>query len=1081
MVVEDNVIDNRRVVLRDELMKILPETTDASIAVGYFFISGLAVIIEPLSRVKTRLLISTSTNAATAEALLEGLHNLRAIRKEVEKTNYINNDSRAEVLKDASAGMKESLELMSQTADDKNTVKRLIDMIAKQKLEVRIYPKEKLHAKAYLFESRSSSLVQGVGIVGSSNLSIAGMSQNSELNLKTYHSPDLKQLLGWFNELWEISVPFNNDLKIIMEESWAGRVYSPYELFLKAAYLEHKDKLVEQHKIDPVWGTTFPNLFQFQKNAVDQCLTMFELYGGVIIGDVVGLGKTYVGIALLKYLQLQGYRTMIVCPPSLVPMWDKFCEDYEVDAKVLSRGKLSQENYDLYRDYRYKSRDLVLIDESHHFRNNNTRQYENLQQFMQARNASAILLTATPFSNTANDIKNQLMLFHRSHVTQIPPANETDLDAYFRMVNNGEANLVDLLRNIMIRRTRRYVLNQWGHIDKQGRKYLMIDNKKMYFPHREMKTIRYNINKVYKRKYRTIVGYIDEKNLTLTRYSVGRHLKDEYKNAEPYRELSVAGQKLVGLIRTLLLKRMESSLEAFKSSIRHYINTHTIFIKLLEEGIMPIGDVSYTSMYELAQTDPDAIDDPTTIEEFKKKLERGGGPKYKLDAFNVESLIQEIQNDIETFEKIEGLINRLTPIGDEKLQLLQKLLDGYSDKKVIIFTEFSTTAKYLYQHIKWVGNKEQVDSETNNIIQSARRFDPKNNPGDYSSVAESDEITLLITTDVLAEGVNLQAGNVIINYDFHWNPTRLIQRAGRVDRIGSENTTVYVHNFLLDPEMEEDLGLELAVDAKIDRIQQIIGEDHKILKENERVNTADNYAIYSGDNEILDHEEANPLEPTPIEKLLREIQIKNPELWKRIQTIPDGIQGSDHLFSNRGGRLLLACESSDKNGEKFQKYYFVDKNHVIDEIRATQALQLLESTDTATYPLPDDYNGLVDAGWRRFISDIEQIEARSEVTRLKPVQTWILEQLMKAVSRDKFSSQKDTIETLRRAFSVPITTGKLNKELNKIRSSKISDDDLIENLSQLYRHYDLQNLTTDQSSTLSIQRILYSRYIGDTS
>lgn len=1079
MVREDNVIDNRRVVLKDELVKILPETTEASIAVGYFFISGLAAIIKPLSGVgKTRLLLSTSINAPTAEALLEGYHSLRTIRKEVEKTKYVNNDSKVAAVKHASESMKESLERMNQTADEKNAVETLIDMIAEQKLEVRIYPKEKLHAKAYLFESRSSSIVQGVGIVGSSNLSIAGMSQNSELNLKTYHSPDLRQLLEWFDELWKVSVPFGDELKIIMSNSWAGKTYSPYELFLKAAYLEHKDKLEEQHKIDPVWGTTFPRLFQFQKNAVDQCLTMFELYGGVIIGDVVGLGKTYVGIALLKYLQLQGYRAMIVCPPSLVPMWEKFCEDYEVDAKVLSRGMLSQENFDLYRDYRFKSRGLVLIDESHHFRNNNTRQYENLLQFMQARDASAILLTATPFSNTADDIKNQIMLFHRSAITQIPPANETNLDTYFREVNNGVANLVDLLRNIMIRRTRRYVLNQWGHTDNNGRKYLIIGGKNMYFPQRKMKTMRYNINKVYKRKYQTIVGYIDEKSLTLARYSVGRYLKDEYKNVEPYRELSVVGPKLVGLIRTLLLKRMESSVEAFKSSIRHYITTHTIFIKLLEEGIMPIGDISYTSMYELAQSDPDAIDDPATIEEFKKKLQKTGEPRYKLDAFNVENLMQEMQNDIETFEKIEGLISRLTPNSDEKLQLLQKLLDGYSGKKVIIFTEFSTTAKYLDQYVKWDGNKEQVDSGTNNIIQSARRFDPKNNPSDYSTVTTSDEITLLITTDVLAEGVNLQAGNVIINYDFHWNPTRLIQRAGRVDRIGSENSTIDIHNFLLDPAMEEDLRLELAVDAKIDRIQKVIGEDHKILKETEKINTADNYAIYDGDASILDHEEANPLEPTHIEKLLREIQLKNPELWKKIQAIPDGIQSSDRS-SSKNGKLLLACESSEKNGEKFQKYYLVNDNHSIEEIRATQALQYLESTDAVSYPLPSKYNVLLAAGWGRFIIDIEQIEARSGVTRLKPAQAWILERLMKAARLEKFRDQKNTIETLRKAFSTPMTTGKLNKELNKIRSSKISDDDLIENLSHLYRHYDLQNQTNLKPHAPSIQRILYSRYIGD--
>ncbi|MBT4325598.1 MAG: DEAD/DEAH box helicase family protein, partial [Candidatus Nitrosopelagicus sp.] len=444
-------------------------------------------------------------------------------------------------------------------------------------------------------------------------------------------------------------------------------------MFLKATYLEYKDKLEGQHEIDPIWGSTFPKLFDFQKNAVDQGLTMFELYGGVIIGDVVGLGKTYVGTALLKYLQLQEYRPLIICPPQLVPMWQRFCTDYEVDVKILSRGKLSQDNFELYQDYLYKDRDLVLIDESHHFRNHLSRQYENLHQFMQARDAKAILLTATPYSNTAMDIKNQIMLFHQSSKTFIPPANETDLDRYFRQIKNGDANLVDLLRNIMIRRTRRYVLNQWGKEDENGRKYLQVGDEHKYFPKRKMETERYDINKVYKRKYEKIVGLIDKESLTFARYSVGLYVKNKYKDIQIYKDLGIAGTKLVGLIRTLLLKRMESSLEAFKQSIHHYITTHEIFLELLDQKIMPIGDVSYKAMYDIARDDPDSINDPETIEEFKKKIKDAGETQYKFEAFEIDKLKSDIENDIETFQQINGLITTLTWKNDDKLQRLQKL------------------------------------------------------------------------------------------------------------------------------------------------------------------------------------------------------------------------------------------------------------------------------------------------------------------------------------------------------------------------------------------------------------------------
>ena len=241
-------------------------------------------------------------------------------------------------------------------------------MIKTGQVQVKIYPKEKLHAKAYLFKIYETQQVivgtKGIGIVGSSNLSLAGMGHNSELNLKTNHSADYDHLVDWFEELWKDGIEYTEDFKIILENSWAGKVRTPYEVYIKAIYHEIKEMIEGGHNIDPVWGTAFPKLFPFQHKAVDQALTMFDLYGGVILGDVVGLGKTYIGTAILKYLQLQGYRPLIVCPPHLIDMWYKFCVEYEVDAKILSRGKLSREDFELYQDYRYKDRDLVLIDKA---------------------------------------------------------------------------------------------------------------------------------------------------------------------------------------------------------------------------------------------------------------------------------------------------------------------------------------------------------------------------------------------------------------------------------------------------------------------------------------------------------------------------------------------------------------------------------------------------------------------------------------------------------------------------------------------------------------------------------------------
>ena len=1077
MVREDNVIDNKSVVLKDELLKILPKTENASIAVGYFFISGLSVIIGPLKDVsKIRLLISNTTDKTTAEALIEGFHSVRAIRSKIAENDFVNMARKTTVIADSKDNIKESLEHMDQTTADKAVIKTLIGMMKSRKLEVKVYPKEKLHAKTYIFQPKDTSFAQGIGIVGSSNLSIAGISQNSELNLKTYHSPDINQLLKWFEELWNDGLEFTEDFDLILEKSWAGRTYSPRELFLKAAYLEYRDKLEGQHEIDPIWQTRFPKLFSFQKNAVNQGLAMFESHGGVIIGDVVGLGKTYVGTVLLKYLELQDYRPLVICPPPLVSMWEKFCEDYEVDAKVLSRGKLARESFELYKDYRYKSRDLVLIDESHHFRNSGSRQYENLLHFMQAQEAKAILLTATPFSNTATDIKNQIMLFHQTPKTSIPPANETDLDKYFKRVEKGDADLVDLLKNIMIRRTRRYVLNQWGMTDGSGRKYLQVGNKNKYFPQRKMETERYDINKVYQRKYDDIVGYLDKEHLTFARYSLGRYLTKDYEKIELYKDLGRAGKKLVGLIKTLLLKRMESSLEAFQKSIQHYINTHKIFLALLEEKIIPIGDVSYKTMYEIARSDPDSINDPDTIEEFRKAAQEAGETKYRFEAFKIDELTVDIQNDIVTFEKIDGLIHRITWKTDDKLHRLQKLLDKYSGKKVLVFSEFADTTKYLYEHLEWNGKKARVDASAGNSINYARRFDPDNNPV-VPRPKKSDEISLLIATDVLAEGVNLQAGQVVINYDFHWNPTRLIQRAGRVDRIGSKNIFITVHNFLLAPEMRNDLRLEEYVDMKIDSIQRIIGEDYKILKEEEKINAEDIYAIYRGDDSILDREGKNPLEPSRFEKILLDVQVNEPEFWEELRAIPNGIQGSSRNAGSNG-QLLLVCEIGSKKGVPVRKHYLISPEEKIKEIRAQKALEILESCDEVAYLTPPNYDKLVSVGWRKFIEDSEQIRARASSVELNASQRWVIAKLMTIASIEEFSNQKKTLERLQKAYSIPILKRKLIKELRSIQKGEMNDSEILQHLSQLYRDYSLQNQTKQNEEEIRFLRILYSKYVG---
>ena len=837
------------------------------------------------------------------------------------------------------------------------------------------------------------------------------------------------------------------------------------------------------HDIDPVWGTTFPKLFPFQSKAVDQALTIFELHGGLIVGDVVGLGKTYVGIALLKYLQLKGYRSLIVCPPHLCDMWDRFCVEYEVDAKILSRGKLSQEDFELYQDYKYKDRDLVLIDESHHFRNADSRQYENLHTFMQARDAKAILLTATPYANSAEDIKNQIMLFHSSPETTIPPA-QGNLDKFFRKVRNGDADLVDLLRNIMIRRTRRYILNQWGKQDEKGRKYLEVGKDlRLYFPKRIMETAGYKIEKVYQSKYDSIVNRLTKDHLTFARYSPGLYLKREYQNKSPYNELKTSGPKLVALMKHLLLKRMESSLAAFQDSILNLINVHTIFLNLLKEGVLPIGVISQKEMYETALNEPDWVDDEQRIQEIAQKIKSSGDTKYETKAFDLPRLKSDVEFDLETLNMIDGLIHRITWKTDDKLQKLQKLLDKLSNKKILVFTEFTSTAKYLNTYLKWKGNKVQVDSKTTNSLQILQRFDPQHNQFGDGKVNSQNQISLLISTDVLSEGVNLQAGEIVINYDFHWNPTRLIQRAGRVDRIGSPHEVIRIVNFLPDPTIEHDLHLEVVVTSKIDEIQRVIGEDYKILKESENINEEDVYAIYRNEESILDKEEENnPLEPSEFERIINDLQVKDPKFWENFKKIPDGIRSCEGEFnkSESAGAVLLACESGSIKSGIIRKYYTIEINGKVKSMSSNEVLKLLKTNrSTPISSCPINYSELLSKGWNVFLEEIEQIQAR-EITGPKKThaQKWTIDRLMKMSKLTEYEDRVEEIETLLKAFSLPLSLGKLNRELRKMQKADFNDSELIDRLEKLYQNFELQKEIQKEESEMQTPRILYSKFVG---
>src|SRR2546428_3873006 len=429
-------------------------------------------------------------------------------------------------------------------------------------------------------------------------------------------------------------------------------------------------------------------------------------------------------------------------------MWRDFCGKFEVNARVLSHGMLRQPDFDLLAEIEYRDRDLVLIDESHNFRHPDTMQYEKLYRYMQAQNRAAILVTATPLSNSPEDVYNQIRLFHEGDETRIPIPSP-NLKAFFREVERGKASLADILTHIMIRRTRKFVLEHYGQRDAKGRPSLEIGGQRWYFPDRDLKTVSYDVDKTYGGQYEEILSLISRKHLTLARYGLFNYLAPHAHKKAAYSALNRVGPQLLGLIRKILLKRMESSVEAFRRTIENLVNVYNLFLAALNAGLIPAGEDQQKLLYDAAReggatgADLDAL-----LEEVSQQ-----STQYWIGDFEVERLKQDLTKDLSTFDRIHHLLLPPSPKIDDKLAKLESLIGAVDPKKkIIVFTEYADTARYLGSFLKTRRAEAVVHRgirERRKIESIVRRVSPTSNQGLPTGETE---LNLLISTDILAEG-----------------------------------------------------------------------------------------------------------------------------------------------------------------------------------------------------------------------------------------------------------------------------------------------------------------------------------------
>ncbi|MDO8578085.1 MAG: helicase-related protein, partial [Dehalococcoidales bacterium] len=826
------------------------------------------------------------------------------------------------------------------------------------------------HAKLYLLH-RTDPNNPCVGFVGSSNLTFAGLSAQGELNVDVLDQDACIKLSKWFNDRWNDKwcLDISAELADIIDKSWAREKQPPpYHVYLKMAYhlsQEARAGLSEFH-IPADFGN---KLFEFQTAAVKIAAHHLNKRGGVLIGDVVGLGKTLVATALARIFQDdQSLETLIICPKNLVKMWQDYVERYRLIGKVLSLSQVIQELPNLKR-YR-----VVIIDESHNLRNQEGRRYRAIMEYVQENESKCVLLSATPYNKTYLDLSAQLRLFVPEDKDigirpemAIKAITETEFMKHQCPLRSLAAfehsdfadDWRDLMRLYLVRRTRSFIQDNYAVKDPvTGRKYLIYeDGTRSYFPIRVPKTAKFKIqdnspDDQYARLYQDKV--VDAVNaLNLPRYGLAAYTQAHPKlpptdsENKILEDLSRGGKRLMGFCRVNLFKRLESGGTAFILSIRRHILRNYVVLHAIENDLnVPLGtqaaemldtrisdedaDPATANMFEddggKGTTDPEAkLNHISTEQEFRVQAERTyqyyAGPgknhfKWLRPALFKKELALHLDSDAKSLIEILNLCGRWDTKKDAKLDALFKLINKqHPDEKVLVFSQFADTVNYLSEQLEKMGVKAIVgvtgDSDDPTI--DAWRFSPESN--EKTAVVSPDKvIRVLIATDVLSEGQNLQDAHVVVNYDLPWAIIRLVQRAGRVDRIGQKAEKIICYSFLPADGVERIIRLRSRVQQRLKENAEVVGTDEEFFEDDAKGQPI--FDLYNEKAGILDGEADSEVDLASYAyQIWKNATDADPSLNKTISDLPDVVYSTrEHLgTANQPQGVLVYARTGEGN------------------------------------------------------------------------------------------------------------------------------------------------------------------------
>ena len=953
------IYDNIEKHLKEGLYNHISDASHVDYCVGYFNLRGWNIISNQIDNLSGCNLIEKGQSVFRYCRLLVGMNKTpkeSLIESFISSDELIiDNQKAARFKKRLAEEFKEQLTIGTPSKQDEETLKALLRQLKDGRVVVKLYLKHLLHAKLYLsYQNNINTPV--LGLLGSSNLTFSGLAGQGELNVDVLEQDAAVKLSKWFNDRWNDRwcIDITNELIGVLESSWAREdPIPPYYIYLKIAYHLSKEARtgINEFRVPSILNK---ELLDFQQKAVLIAANHLNKRNGVIVGDVVGLGKTITATAIAKIFEEDlYYETLILCPKNLVDMWDYYVYKYQLHAKIIAHSMVINKLPDL-RRYR-----LVIIDESHNLRNREGRRYQAIREYLEKNDCKVILLSATPYNKSFLDLSNQLRLFlsddadlgispekYINEIGGMVQFNFRHPDIHYRSIRAFEKSEYaddwrELMKYYMIRRTRSFIRDNYAITDEvTGRKYLTFsDGSKSYFPDRIPKKVEFKMSTLDKHDQyamlysESIISTIDE--LELPRYGLGNYLDKKTVSGatenekEIMKNLSRAGKQLMGFCRTNLFKRLESSGYSFLLSLSRHILRNFIFIYALERDLpLPIGK-QYMNFFDEYLHESDDEGGSESLKEFY--FDEGQYFEIAEKYYNIyskeissrfgwisskyfkPSLKQDLINDSKKILSIFGKVTYWDGNEDRKLNALNTLLtETHGKDKVIVFTQFADTAKYIEEQMKKRGVDKlvAVTGDSENVTALVQRFSPESNDN-LNIIGTSSGLRIIITTDVLSEGQNLQDSHIVVNYDLPWAIIRLIQRAGRVDRLGQKSDKIYCYSFLPEDGIEHIIKLRSRLKNRIKENAEVVGSD-EVFFDGDPVNLADIYSEKAG---ILDENDDDEVDLASFAYQIWKNAIdNNSKLKKIIPELPNVVfSAKENSFNKLKQGSIVYAKTANEN------------------------------------------------------------------------------------------------------------------------------------------------------------------------